>query len=156
RHVGPDHELEEVLKGLVIMGQGATPALPGVVLCIERKRAQKCRIDDKLAITALAAIGAVGVVPLIEQFKKSEHDGRFLKALGDIGPSAAAAAPVLVDSLLDTDRAVREEAARSLGKIGVKNKEVLSGLEDALHDSESDVRTAAAEALKTLQGPDRP
>jgi hypothetical protein len=156
KHVGADHELEEVLKGLVIMGQAATPALPGLILCIERKRAQKCRIDDTLAITALAALGSEGVAPLIEQFKKSEHDGRFLKAFGDIGPSAAAAAPVLVESLLDTNRFVREEAARSLGKIGVKNEEVLAGLQDALHDSESDVRTAAAEALKTLQSPNRP
>lgn len=69
------------------------------------------------------------------------------RALGDIGPSAAAAVPDLIRALEDPDREVRQCAARALGDVGPPAAPSASALIKALGDREWQVRHAAAYSL---------
>jgi HEAT repeat protein len=79
--------------------------------------------DDELmrmaAATALAKTGKDAVSPLLD-FLKGQSSHRFLAAyaLGEIGPDAKPAIPLLVDLLDDDDKILRMTAATAVGKFG--------------------------------------
>ncbi len=57
----------------------------------------------------------------------------------------------LLEALHDADPNVREQAAASLGQVGVGNEAVVSALLEALHDADSNVRRRAAASLGHLE-----
>jgi HEAT repeat protein len=94
--------------------------------------------DVYLAIAANLALWKIDRVPesipaLTKILKEQRGDGRWLQAmemanrranalsaLGEVGPAAKSALPMLLDSLSDNIRWVRKEAAKALEKIAPK------------------------------------
>jgi len=70
-----------------------------------------------------------------------------LRLLGDFGPAASAAVPVVTEALRDPSPRVRLAAAVALGDIGPGAKAALPDLVHSLVDSREPVRKASAEAL---------
>lgn len=104
--------------------------------------------------TAAAELRAIGsrAVPSLKPLLDGRDDAlrlRVVALLGDIGPAAADATTSLIDVLRDRDPALREAAARALGKVGAP--EAAPALLAALNDTEHAVRVAATEALKRVQ-----
>lgn len=96
---------------------------------------------------------AVGV--LLEKMDTIGLKQAVIMTLGEIGPAAANAAPVLVDEL--TNETVHASyAATALGRIGVVNDDVLPALIDALSSESGFVRTQAARALREIGKDARP
>lgn len=106
----------EAVHGLAVIG---TPAVPAIQTLITGHHDQTC----VNACDALAAIGA-GADKAIEQLvnaaKSTDPALRWhaISALGDVGPAAKSAAPVLIACLSDQDTQVKLSAERSLVKIG--------------------------------------
>src|SRR5207302_8659418 len=73
-------------------------------------------------------------------------------ALGEIGPGASDAVPLLIETCRDPNSFLRRGAATALGDIGPDAKSA-AALGELLKDKELDVRQAAAEALQRF-GPD--
>jgi HEAT repeat protein len=73
------------------------------------------------------------------------------RALGQIGPGAAAATSGLVGLLKDTDEQVRCQAAEALGEVGGELAATVAALVDLLQDSSVAVKGAAAQALGALK-----
>jgi HEAT repeat protein len=73
--------------------------------------------------------------------------------LGRLGPSAAPAAPTLIDALKSPAVLVRQNAALALGEIGPEARTAVPALIAGLTDPEWQVRRAAAVALGKI-GPD--
>jgi HEAT repeat protein len=67
--------------------------------------------------------------------------------LGDMGPAARSAVPVLIQALKDWDFLVRHRAAEALGKIGADPETVVPALTASLGDKHPIVRAMAAESL---------
>jgi HEAT repeat protein len=67
--------------------------------------------------------------------------------LGEIGPTAKAAVPALLQVLKGNDDTVRAKAAEALGHIHTDAEMVIPALITCLNDPKSDLRTEAAEAL---------
>jgi HEAT repeat protein len=72
--------------------------------------------------------------------------------LGQIGPGAFAAVPVLTELLYDEWWYVRENAAAALGHIGTSGERAQSALGQLLQDPNPDVRASASEALDRIKG----
>jgi HEAT repeat protein len=72
---------------------------------------------------------------------------RALKALGDIGPDAL---PVLLAALKNPNVDVRQAAAGELGRLGLRDRRIVSPLAGALRDPEEVVRHQAGFALRRL------
>lgn len=73
------------------------------------------------------------------------------RALGLIGPAAAAAAPDLIALLYDEDEAVRCQATESLGRVDGPPEAVIAALVGLLPDVSQAVRAAAARTLGSLR-----
>jgi HEAT repeat protein len=100
---------------LARIGPGARTALPALRQAIE--------VGWPEAVRAFLAVGEPDPATIQTLLQAAESDdGRMrfaaLWALGDLGPLAAPAVPVLVRALMDRDQAVRHAALRSLGRIG--------------------------------------
>jgi HEAT repeat protein len=75
------------------------------------------------------------------------------KSLGDIGPEARGALEPLLEALHDSDAAVRVEAARAIGRIGIGDAYLMAGLRKIKErDEHPQVRTAVDDAIKALSG----
>lgn len=132
---------------------GADPKMAVPVLTLLLREPSKDIIEA--ALGSLGKMGADGVTPLVDFLSdtprgdmkkkggdkggsvlKSDPDGamrtRAASALGEIGPQAKAAVPVLVNTLKNTT--ARIEAATALGKIGPDAKEALKPLRDFMED----------------------
>jgi HEAT repeat protein len=89
-----------------------------------------------------------------------DHDVKLRKraafALGNVGPSDAAALPALVGALKDADAGVRCEAILALLKCGDEAKEAVPALTEVqAQDRDVKVRAYAAKALERLQRTDK-
>lgn len=72
--------------------------------------------------------------------------------LGEAGPAAGAAVPVLIEGLKASRKEHRMKSVAALGKIASSTKATAAALEAvAKGDKEEQVRTAAAEALRQIQ-----
>src|SRR5262249_4251763 len=69
------------------------------------------------------------------------------RALGDIGPDARAAAPVLLAGLRDPDFSLRGTAAAALGAVGADPRKATPALAGALRDKPPFIQEAAARSL---------
>lgn len=106
----------EAAHGLAVIG---APAVPAIQALIGEKNVQ----TSVNACDALAAIGP-GADMAVEQLANAAKSQQLalrwhaISALGDIGPTAKSAAPVLISSLGDADPQVRFSAEQSLIKMG--------------------------------------
>ena len=79
-----------------------------------------------------------------------------MEAVGQIGPEARAAIPLLIKAMKHEWWDTRSYAARALGRIGVGNESVLKALRIALKDKNSQVRLEAAIALTHINRSEAP
>jgi HEAT repeat protein len=100
------------------------------------------------ASSVLASLGSPGLEPLRRGLRHDVGDVRASAAwgLGEMGPKAAAAVPDLLDRMEDPDPRVRNESARSLGRIDPERPEVVAALLAGLR-SEAATREGSLEAL---------
>ena len=94
---------------------------------------------------------------LIRELQDTDSDVRSIAAvtLGEIGPEAEDAVPILIKLLQDQDAEgfVRANAATALGKIGEGASKAVHTLINALRDQDKYVRRDAAEALEKIGTP---
>jgi HEAT repeat protein len=115
--------------------------------------------DDAVRWNAARALGKIqagpaGVEALARALtdKDAEVREHAAEALGDIGPTAAAAVAALTTALKDENYKVRRDAADALGKIGPDAKSAADALRKLADDPEKSVREAADRSLKKLAG----
>jgi HEAT repeat protein len=91
---------------------------------------------------------APAVEKLLQAFAKPESRWMAVVALGQMGPSAQDAVPVLIEALEDQELAVRWDAAKALGKIGPAAGRAVPALAAVLHEQDDAiVRQRAVVAL---------
>lgn len=117
------------------------------------------RLPDWIAPYKVAATDLLGscgpraVSPLIEALGSTNSTVRTQAAwsLSALGPAAEEAVPILIERLLNDERAsVRLGAAEALGNTGPEAKTAAPALRAALGDEDGDVRWAALVALGKL------
>jgi CHAT domain-containing protein/tetratricopeptide (TPR) repeat protein len=96
------------------------------------------RIDPTVPIDALVA-------DLVKDLRDPDKDvsSRAADYVGQIGPTARAAVPALVEILKKGSPALREKAVEALDRIGPAAKEAVPALIEALRDRETDKRLLA-------------
>jgi HEAT repeat protein len=110
---------------------------------------------------ALARLGGSDAVDALTKALKQESSSVrvwLASILGDLGPEAAEAVPVLI-GILNTvgDRhSVWRDAAEALGKIGPAAREAVPRLKDLMREADPDLRFTAAVALGRLDEAQRP
>jgi hypothetical protein len=106
--------LEKAEDWLASLRESVIPALLGSL------EESDLKVDFCLA-SVLGKMGAIAVAPLIDAFKNSDNaltKTFALYAMGKIeDPKALDTIPVLFEALRDSDREVRDTAARALGKV---------------------------------------
>jgi HEAT repeat protein len=105
-----------------------------------------------------AAPAATDLIEALQAAGNTEDDNLFRReaqmALAAIGPDAAAAVPVLVQSLASDDREVRGSACYALGKIGPAAAEAVPALQARLNELEDSGKVAFVWALLSIQPDD--
>jgi HEAT repeat protein len=111
---------------------------------------------DSLQAAAAGTLSQIGeaALPVLEQALTSDQASsrrHAVNALGRIGGSKTV--DILVEALLKNKNPdVRQDAARSLGALGVQDKRILLNLVEALKDGDAKVRVQAITSL-TFLGP---
>ena len=129
------------------IGEPAQAAVPALIRVLE----------DEISWTrrnAAEALDPIGSSPsnrkpggLSEAFRREMVRCGVTWALGQIGPPAIDAVPVLLLALKDPDETVRSNAAKSLGQIGKQDIALLPDLVRAMNDESWGVRVSAAYAV---------
>jgi dienelactone hydrolase len=129
------------------LGPDAAEAIPALV---------EIARDDNISVRSWAiqqGLGRIGpaAIPALAAFAndRSVHTVVVL-ALGDMGPGAVDAVPVLIEKLHDSSGWTRTMACVSLTKIGTGARPAVPELRSALLDDDSRVRTEAWLALKAI------
>ncbi len=114
------------------------------------------REDIYVAMMGLHALGpqasnAVPQLVAIYELHPNSLSQQIVPAiLGDIGPPAKAAIPLLIRSATDTNDNVRMNSVYALGQIHAEPELVVPVLMKCLIDSSSDIRASAARSLGTF------
>jgi hypothetical protein len=169
---------EKAAYGFFILGEAARPATPELARLLITNPAEWSFGWESRAALSLAHIAPDGAAVLAQLLTNPPSvrtaDAVDLRrsaaiALYDLGamrddPEATAyeraslelnlqtAVPALLQSLQDPDYNVRETAAITLGRYGLKSDEVLPALVTRLQDSFPEVCCAAADALAKFKG----
>ncbi len=129
---------------------GAERALPALIKTFDDNDSG-AQINSGYAVSHLAQHGhSEEVVSAILEYLKAGKGGKWaaIDALGQIGPSAKSADPVLKELLNCPDREIRQTAAEALGKIGSETvNDGIQSLVADLYDGDSTVREDAARAF---------
>jgi hypothetical protein len=111
------------------------------------------------ALSGLRSLGSEGSVatPRLIRIYESNPSSAFLEQsvpdiLGQIGPAARQAVPMLLRATGHTNEAVRNDAVYALGRIGAEPELVVPLLVKRLKDTDAQVRTQAARALGGFGG----
>jgi HEAT repeat protein len=109
-----------------------------------KKRAAPARPSDpvELAVATLESALADESAPVRIQAAR---------ALGRIGPRAAAVAPRLIGLLKEADETIRCQAAQALGEVGGETGATVAALVELLKDASAPVKATAARALGALK-----
>jgi HEAT repeat protein len=118
-------------------------------------REEAAQALGEIGCDAAAAVPAL--IPLVTDWAQERDDDRCslasVVALGQIGPAAKPAIPVLIGELsLANDHGFHEAAAAALAGIGPEAREALPALASALECDEFEVRIAAANAIRRIGG----
>lgn len=145
-----DVESSEVARVLGCIGPDGAPAIARLNELSAKARGTGlwswyakalCQIDPDQS-EALDSL----VEPLRDKKARVAYAGR-IKSLGEIGPNAKAASPVLVECVAEADGAVWPAAARALARIGTPKATFVLQIEERL---KSDAETERAEAIAVL------
>ena len=110
-------------------------------------------------VVALVLVGcgkkekSYSVQSMMTDLKDTNSGVRYTAAevLGNYGPEAKDAVPLLIGALKDEDKYVRMRAAYSLAEMGPEAETAIPALKEASRDKEKLVREAAVYAVKQLQ-----
>ncbi len=117
-------------------------------------RSESVRVS---AIRTLATMGPEAIPTLIQVLEADrDRDARRDAAdgLADIGRGSHNAAHALAGALHDREALVRAAAARALGRIEVRDEEVVNSLSRAQNDDDEYVRDTARKSLRNIHPPD--
>jgi HEAT repeat protein len=152
------------------VGADAKTAVPALAAALKEDGKKELA---EAAITSLGKMGAPAVPPLMDAVKnktsppKKEKGKKgppasdptallrtkAIEALGNIGPEAKPAVPVLIEALRDAS--VRSEAAVALGNIGPGARDAVSALRDAAsakgNKKDKGFKEAVNTAIKKIQ-----
>jgi HEAT repeat protein len=144
-------QLRAVWK-LAEVGEAARPALPALRLAL-RDPEQQVRL--KAAVPLLRLAGDQQALDLLLH-DAADHSpnyrGGALVALGEVGPAAKKAVPLLIRCLRDPEPFTHLFAAEALGKIGPDAGAAIPALAANLRAPDTDVRLKAAFALIQVGG----
>jgi len=149
--------VNEAVKVLVSQGELCIPYL------LEMLADSDFKVEFNLAVV-LGKMGSASVKPLMEAYQHSRHPAEkafILYALGKISHDRISEAiPLMLAALDDSDREVRDSAARSLGKISEvigpdkvpedQRNEIFAKLLPKTRDEYSGVRSKAIRSLGKL------
>ncbi len=145
----PDNDAIQVLSRF---GAVAAPAVPRLMESLKHPDAttrwQSARTLGKIGLPSLPATN--------ELARLLENDGDPLvrehaaESLGEIGPQAAQAIPILTKALKDEVARVRRDAVRSLGQMGAVAKSALPEVRLLASDPDEDVKGAAERAMRLI------
>lgn len=136
-------------------GTVAGAAVPKLAELVKEENEQ----DTQIRYSAAEALWRIDqqlrpLIPFRIAELKHEREGVRWDAasfLGERGPEAACAVPILAEMLRNDSRSrLRAKAATTLGQIGPQAKAAIPALKQALQDENKNVRDAAAEALKQI------
>ncbi|HEV7403535.1 MAG TPA: HEAT repeat domain-containing protein [Chthoniobacteraceae bacterium] len=145
------------LAVIASIGPDAAETVPIIIQNLDPGKAKPGTARDRQQLLvrsafALSKIGAPALPPLIAALEDANAPRRAgaARALGEMGPAAAAAAPALVKNVGHADETVRLETADALGQIGAP---AVAPLIAALPDPDEKVRQGAANALAQIGKP---
>lgn len=157
---------ELAMQTLGGIGKPASASLPELKQAARQEEQPGLRIAALEAYIKIAANKRDTVALLTRALLDASPDVRGLAAreLGELGPAASPAVPLLVRRLIDQEyrahwisnhastlRAVRFDACEALGKIGVSSQNVVDALTYRMaRDDDPEVRVSAALALLRL------
>jgi HEAT repeat protein len=132
---------KQVLVILTKLGPDALPAAPNMIAALKDHRellADVVKILDKLGtkVTEAYLDALKNESPMVRQFAAEQ--------IGKLGADAKEAAPALMITLRDKDKAVRGASADALEKIG---KGVVPALREQIKDKDPELRAQAIETL---------
>lgn len=144
--------------GLALAGPKAAPAVEALVEAI--KKSYPADFDPMARQTdegdaywrALVAVGEPAVTPLADLLKHTNPIVRTFaaRALGDIGPSAKAAAPALKAALTDRFAEVALEAACALCRLKESEADAVTVVKNAIETGTMSVPAAAIEVVPRM------
>ena len=139
---------QQAAAELAKLGPKAKAAIPALGRALDDPNSKVC---NEVAL-ALGPMGKDGVPPLVEFLKSKSKNREFAaKALGEIGPNAKAAIPVLGKLVDDSDEMLQSAATTALHNLGPEAR--LPALIGSLRDKNVEMRAKAARALGTM-GPE--
>ncbi|MGN6544878.1 MAG: HEAT repeat domain-containing protein [Aureliella sp.] len=161
-------QAEDAMQTLGGIGKPASASLPELRQAALQEEQPALRIAALGAYIKIASEQRDTVALLTRALIDASPEVRGLAAweLGELGPAASPAVPLLVRRLIDqeyrtyrissdasTVRLVRSDACEALGKIGVSSQNVIDALTYRMaHDDDPAVRVSAALALLRLDG----
>jgi HEAT repeat protein len=152
RRILAEGDDKERVQGAWLLGR-VRPVEPETVAALARALRDLDHGVRMNAGAALRSMGpeAAGAVPALVDAIERTTDfgrGRFIDAVGAIGPAAAAAEPVLRRLLLDSDDAfLRVTLATALARIGSPAADLLPGVLEAAQSGTGSVRHHAVSSL---------
>lgn len=139
--------------GLAAVGE---PAVPSLCEAMDHEN-DEVRHQATYALAQIGSSAKPAIDVLVEHANDSKVEVRRYvpEAFGAIGPSAAAAVPVLIDRLgNDEDVQVRFESALALAQIGPASSDAIPTLKEGLSDNNRYVRDNSIHALKRIGTPE--
>jgi HEAT repeat protein len=145
-----------VLRALAGMGARAQSVAADVKAYQEQTKDSASKVWAAAALTAMGADADANARIVLTAIKDSAPTARTargaaIEAAEYLGERARPGVPDLIEAL--KDRAVRDRAARTLGRLGAVARDAIPPLTDLLKDPDRAMRRAAAEALGAM-GPE--
>lgn len=145
---GKSHVRSSAASALGTMGSAAADAVPALIKLLADK--PPARTFAAGALGAIASRADIAVPALLGAVDDEEHEFRraALTSLGQFGPAASAAVPVLLPFLEDPDWPWWHYlAAEALGRIGPAAAPALPSLRKLLKSKDRQIREQAAQAI---------
>ncbi|MDB6067363.1 MAG: repeat-containing protein [Pedosphaera sp.] len=143
-------ESSEVARVLGCIGPDAAPAIPRLKELSVKARSTGLWPWYAKALCQIDAGQTEALDSLVEVLRDKKARAAYasrIQSLGEIGPNARAAIPVLVECVGETDELVWPVAARALARIGAPKSMFVPQVEEKL---KSDAESARVEAIMVL------
>lgn len=139
-----------IISAFKVAGTNATPEIPKLIVLL----GQGNEANDWLVARCLVGIGTNSIVPLMRALSDKNQDVRAGAAyvLGQIGPPAKPAVPLMLEKLKTDELKVRIAIIGSLGFIGQYPDQVIPVLTKNLSSDNPDMRANAAAAISCFEG----
>ena len=132
---GNEPTRKAAVSGLGRMGSVAAPAAPGLVELLQSARDTETRVEAAEALGRIGPKCAPVAVPALAKAAQSDNWPKVrstsLTALGEMGPAAKEAIPVLRAALKDPDGWISGAATRALFRVEPDAKEEVAAIADA-------------------------